>query len=305
MNHFNPTGRSRRGGHARLIVVLCLIGVSLVWGAATWADRLEHRATANITFDEDPMEVPYRYLAVGWVDWAALQVEEISASDPGAAEAHFVLGLLAESSGDFGSAQRAYQRITALPDLDDRTRSAALVLLARAMVQAGRISDAKPLLAQAAELNQDSASVSFVLAWIAEAEGLVQQALDHYYDAMERSPYWIDPVVRAASIYNDMRNHVAALDMLLSNERVGSTYASYHHQLALGYWGMQSKAQADVLDEADREFLLASDIDPDNPAHRLGELAQQALNRALRLAPQDPQLLLLQSHMEGPALTYP
>src|SRR5690606_33596856 len=199
----SSTAERRPIGLVIFLIVLIVAGVGAV---AAWADRsesaIEMLLGASGSGTDPALELPYKYISVGWIDWATVLVRELSENQRDATEAHFLLGMAAESAGDPVEAELAYRRILALPELQPEVRGAALTLLGAVYVREGRVADATPLLLEAESLNPDGAATHYWLGQAAEGSGDDEEALSRYEAAAEQAADWLAPLLRIAHLRN-------------------------------------------------------------------------------------------------------
>lgn len=231
----------------------------------------------------DGLELAFRYVTVGWLDWAAVQLAETAGMQP-ESETLVLLGMVQQAMGRSAAALDAYRQGAELAR-DPRARSAALALAGMLFIQEGRLSEAGDVLARALELSPTSAQAMFGLGTIAEQRSLPDEAVRWYEEAAQASPEWIQPVIRASSLHNAAGRHGRALKLLRRAESLGTWNAEFHYQLALGYEGLMRAAGEGRLDADDAELLKELGAGPLAQDVRLRELALHAADRALQLQP--------------------
>lgn len=286
-------GRSREKswsrGLAAAVGPLLLAGLvtagALVAGGALAQSPGTGASRGNGSSPEDGgLNLAYRYITVGWIDWAALHLADVVDALP-RSEALALLGMVYQSLGDVEEALDAYLR-SVEASASDRERSAALTLAANVLVETGRFEEARERFAHALELVPHNAQAMHGLGRIAEARGMPADAIEWYQQAAQASPEWIDPVIRAALLYNEKGEFGAAAALLRRAESLGTWNAEFHYQLALSYEGLMVAAAQGSLGAEALEALGGEIGEPGEAATRLRELAVHAADRVLQLAPE-------------------
>lgn len=280
--------RFRRVLEGALIVGLLCGGVLGLWASGGHALDLGEEGPAARGAPSDK-HLAYRYMTVGWLDWAAMQLADVVNKRPDV-ESLIVLGMLLDELEDDQQAVRAYEQAIQMAADDPRTQSAALTLLGNLHWKAGRTGSAKEAFQKALELSETNAQALFGMGRIAEDAGRDLEAIEWYERAAQAAPEWIEPVVRAASLLNGQGDFGRAAVLLKEASHLGIWHAEYHFQLALSYEGLLSTVLAQGVSPELAEKLEAIAIAPDEPGRRLKEHALHAVDRVKQLDAQHPGL---------------
>src|SRR5690606_41802194 len=98
----------------------------------------------------DGLELAFRYVTVGWLDWAAVQLAETAGMQP-ESETLVLLGMVQQAMGRSAAALDAYRQGAELARAP-RARSAAQALAGMLFVQQGRLSAAGDVPARVPDL---------------------------------------------------------------------------------------------------------------------------------------------------------
>ena len=232
------------------------------------------------------LSVPFRYISIGWVDWAAVQLQEMSEQTVPDEELLAVLGLAHESLGDYDEALAAYERIALSYADDPLAVSRAKALAANVYLRQGHLETARERFLESNRLNPDQAFVTFNLGILAESDGDLSAALEWFERSMQASPQWVDPAVRAGAVYNRLGDPVAAVTLLRPHEAGASRLVDLHLQISTAYAALAQASARGELDEQQLGALASVGIVGDDITVVLSDLALHALDRTRQLDPQ-------------------
>jgi len=277
-------GRLMRPAVAMGLATALAVGVLVAAGDvfAQRAERGSPRALESGAGDGG-LGLVYRYITVGWIDWAALHLAEVTKVRQ-QVEPLVLLGLVQQSLGEPEEALAAYLK-SARAGGDDRTKGVALTLAGNVLLEAGRWDEAEERYLEAVELLPQNAQAMYGLGRIAERKGRPQDALQWYEKASGVSAEWVEPVVRASHLRNTRGEFAAAVRLLKRVESLGTWHAEFHYQLARGYEGLMRAAAAGALDPSEIQDLMGSDSDLQGAPARFRELAVHAADRAFQIEP--------------------
>lgn len=266
---------------------LVAFGLALWMGwAAAPADALAQSSrTGGRAADrsDDGLSLAYRYITVGWIDWAALHLADVADAQP-QPEPLVLLGMVYQSLGEKEQALQAYLKGAQAAE-DPRAKSAALTFAANVLFDLGRFDEAKARFTEALGLVPGNAQAMYGLGRLADREENRDEALGWYVRAADASAEWIEPFLRASILHNGAGRFGEALKLLKRAESLGTWNADFHYQLARSYEGLMRQALAGELSEAELKELVGVEIPSGGAASRLRELAVHAAHRALQLAP--------------------
>lgn len=230
--------------------------------------------------------VPYRYIAVGWIDWAAIQLEEIAAGGAEDGEILTVLGLAYESLGEYEKALATYERASSAfadaPEWIARVEALAGSLHLRL----GKLEEARAALTLSDQLLPGQALVMMGLGQLDLREERYESARRWFESAIEVSPQWVDPATLAASIYIESGEPLKAVTLLHPYQGLASRNPEYHHQLAIAYAKLARRIVEAGPSQHIEEALRSVGIQGADIAGVLRDLASHALDRTLQLDPE-------------------
>ena len=279
-----PQRVKRPFGSAWLAACAALAMLALLFGL-----RFVPSLSPHILAASPELSVPYRYISVGWLDWATVQLKEIAAAQDPGQEVLFVLGLAHEALGEHDAAIAVYDRIARTFADDAAAVARAKALAGHAHLALGRSGAAKELLLDADRLAPGQALVTYGLGVIAAGEGDVEGALRWFAKAREASPQWVLPAVWEADLYIQSGDPAGAVALLRPYEAVASREVDYHLKLAAAYALLARKA--DDIGLASEEYDALGLIGAEDPVEVLVALARHGIDRAQQLDPGRTELL--------------
>ncbi len=243
------------------------------------------------------LDVSYRYLSVGWIDWVTVQLSEAAESAQNTddlVEALLILALTYESSENVEAARETYSRLIHTSGLSTADHALAYALLGRLELGQQRPLEAKSMLLEADRLLPNQASVEYGLGQVAEFEGDLTEAVRHYSRALEISQEWLSPILRSAAIHIRQEEPFQAASILSEARYLGTRDAQFHILLGESLEGIRAAYTASpesfVIDE---ELAQRLEIDLETVETSLAALIQHAADRALQLEPGNPRALQL------------
>lgn len=278
----------RRSGLYELIPVLLLTFLLAAIGP------LPSRVVAvsnDASREEEPvrpiieMDLVYRYISAGWLDFAAVELSDLVEAAPADVEAKLIMAMSFDALGEADEAEKLYLDIIENSSIDS-IQVSALVLLGRLYLREGMLDQAEAVLHKAEAIDDQSAWVGFALGQVAERRGDEDGAVSWYSMASERAEEWIEPIVYLASIYNQTNEFITSVELLHQYAALGSRHAEFHYQLALSYIGLIAMIDSGSLSEEDIDVLRELDVYDDGSTERLRDLAHHAIDRVLQLAPE-------------------
>lgn len=251
-----------------------------------------NRGVPTETSVESDRHLAYRYMTVGWFDWAAVHLAEIVNEHPDV-ESLMVLGMLLDELDDAEQAARAFKQAARLAAEDARAQSAAYTLLAHLHRKAGRTGEAEEAFSKALERSEGNAQAMFGRGLLAEEARRYDEAIGWYERAAQSSSEWIEPIVRASALLNVQGRFDRAAMLLKDAAHLGIWHPEYHYQLAVSYEGLLRRIlDQDGLSEV-YEALEALGVAAEEPGRWLKEHALHAVDRVKQLDSDHPGADLL------------
>ena len=195
-----------------VIILVWSLGLQTKVHGADSARQRASRTQDEAWVEADPY-LAYRYITVGWMDWAAVHFGELARSQ-GDVESWLMAGLTLQSIGDEEAALRAYELGAVLAAGDNRAESAALTLLGYLHSRRGHPDRAKKAFELALELMPENAQAMYGLGGLYAQENRRDEAIKWHRRAAESSRDWIEPVVAAAALLNEDGRFGEALVLL-------------------------------------------------------------------------------------------
>lgn len=273
-----------RSSFLLILLVLSLGAIPKVLGADS-APGASERLQGDAWVEADP-DMAYRYVTVGWTDWAAVHFSEI-ARHHGDIESWMMAGIALETLGDIRGALDAYGQGARLAP-DERSASAALTLYGNLLFKHGDSNAAKEAFEAALELSSQNAQAMYGLGRVTEQDGGREEAIALYRRAAETAREWIEPVVAQAALLIDGYEYVEAITLLRSVDYLGTRHAEYHYQLGLGYEGLLLMLLDQGMSDEVIEALSTLGIDQERATSVLREQALHAAARVQQLESEHP-----------------